>query len=106
MWRRFVSWQLVLAIIAFVFGVLAGVPLGGAMSERRARILGSLGGIIAAGLTAGGVFAFGMSINLDPLSYFLGCLLAAVTGAVIGTLVVNFLFSLRDRRPTGVTYDM
>jgi ABC-type antimicrobial peptide transport system permease subunit len=101
-----VSWQLVLAIIAFIFAVLVGVPLGAAMSTRRARILGALGAVIGAALIAAGVFAYAMTISLDPLSYFLGCFLAATTGAVIGSLVVNFLFSLRDRRATGVSIDV
>jgi hypothetical protein len=101
-----VTWQLVLAIIAFVFAVLVGVPLGGAMSERRARIFGALGGLLGAGLTAGAVFAFAMTINIDPLSYALGCFLASTIGAIIGTLVVNFLFSLRDRRPSGISLDL
>jgi hypothetical protein len=101
-----VTWQLVLAIIAFVFAVLVGIPLGGAMSERRARILGALGGLLGAGVTAAAIFAYAMSINVDPLSYALGCFLASTTGAIIGTLVVNFLFTLRDRRPSGVSLDL
>lgn len=100
------SWQLVLAIIAFVGAVLTGIPLGSAMSERRVRVLGALGGLIGAAATAGAVFAYAMQIQLDPLSYALGCYLASATGAVIGTLIVNFLFSLRDRRPSNVSLDL
>lgn len=100
------SWQLLLAIIAFVGAVLVGVPLGGAMSQRHVRILGALGGVIAAGLSAAGVFAYASSIEVEGLSYALGCFLASTTGAVIGTLVVNFLFSLRDRHPSNVSLDL
>jgi ABC-type antimicrobial peptide transport system permease subunit len=98
--EAFVSWQLVLIIIAFVFAVLTGIPLGAAMSVRRARVLGSLGGIIGAALSAAGVYAYATSISVDPLSYALGAFGAATVGAVVGTLIVNFLVSLRDRRPT------
>jgi hypothetical protein len=101
-----VTWQLVLAIIAFVGAVLVGIPLGSAMSERRVRLLGALGGFIAAGLTAAGIFAYATTIQVDPLSYALGCFLASTIGAVIGTLIVNFLFSLRDRRPTNVSLEL
>jgi Na+/proline symporter len=101
-----VTWQLLLAIIAFIAAVLVGIPLGGAMSERRLRIPGALGGLVGAALTAAGVFALSTKIVLDPLSYALGSFLVSTTGAIIGTLVVNFLFSLRDRRPSGVSIDV
>ena len=100
------TWQLVLAIIAFVFAVLVGVPLGSAMSERRVRILGALGGVIGAAATAAAVFAYATTISVEGLSYALGCFLASTIGAVIGTLIVNFLFSLRDRRPSGISLDL
>jgi hypothetical protein len=101
-----VTWELVLAILAFVGALLVGIPLGIAMSERRARILGWLGGIVGAALAAGAVFAFGTNIVLDPLSYALGCFSASTIGAIIGTLVVNFFFSLRDRRPSNASLEL
>jgi ABC-type antimicrobial peptide transport system permease subunit len=100
------SWQLILAIIAFVFALLVGIPLGGAMSEKRARILGALGGVVVAVLTGAGVFAYAVHINVDPLSYALGAFGAMTTGAFIGTLAANFLLSLRDRRPSGYPIEL
>ncbi|HEX9056515.1 MAG TPA: hypothetical protein VF818_03200 [Ktedonobacterales bacterium] len=96
------SWQLVLTIIAFVFALLIGIPLGTAMSMRSARLLSVLGALVFAALTAVGVLAYGTSINLDPLSYALGAFFAISVGTIIGTLIVNFLFGLRDRRPSGM----
>ena len=98
--------KLVLIIIAFVAALLAGLPLCAAMSDRRGRVLSMLSAIIFAAGTAAGVFAYATTISVDALSYALGAFGAITIGAIVGTLVVNFLFSLRERHPSGLPSEL
>jgi ABC-type antimicrobial peptide transport system permease subunit len=101
-----VDLKLVLIIIAFVGALIVGLPLGAAMSDRRGRLLSTLGAIVAAAATAAGVYAYATTISVDALSYALGAFGAITIGAIVGTLVVNFLLNLRERRPTGLPLEL
>jgi hypothetical protein len=95
------DFRLVLAIIALVFGVPVGSLLASFLMDSRGRWLELLGALVVAVVTAAAVYYYGTSMSVDGLSYALGAWLAITAGAIIGSLVVRFLLSLRDRRPTG-----
>jgi hypothetical protein len=90
--------KLIIAIIAFIFGLPAGMIGVALMAPARGRFFQFLGALVGAVAAGAGVFAYATTITVDNLSYAVGAFLAIVTGAIIGGLVVNFLLSLRGRR--------
>ncbi|HKB47154.1 MAG TPA: hypothetical protein VKC57_05620 [Ktedonobacterales bacterium] len=98
--------KLVIAIIAFIFGLPTGMLSAALMSPRRGRFLQFLGALVGAVATGTGVFAYATTITVDGLSYGLGAYLAIATGAIVGALTADFLVSLRDRRPGNVQTEL
>jgi hypothetical protein len=100
--------ELILLIIAAVLALPGGLFVAFIMSEPRARLASLLGGIIGAGLTALGIYYYinASNVQIDALSYGLGCFFAASIGVVIGALVANFLVAAlsRNRDLTSVEY--
>ena len=92
--------QLVLLIIAYAFAVVTGLLVAALLALPRARLLSVLGAIVFAALVGAGIYAFALSITVDPLSYALGAYGAMAAGASIGALLANFLVSLRRPRVT------
>jgi phosphate/sulfate permease len=92
--------KVLLAIIACVFAIPVGLVLAALLAPRRSRIFSLLGAIIGAVVTAAGVWYYVRTQSVEGLSYALGAFLACAIGAVTGGLLVDFLFSLGDRRPT------
>jgi hypothetical protein len=101
-----VDLKVILIIIAFVFALPIGIVLSALIAPARVRWLSLLGAAVAAALTAGGVYLYASTIQVDGLSYGLGAFLAIAAGAIIGSLVVNFLASLGDRRPGGLPLEL
>jgi hypothetical protein len=98
--------KLVIAIIAFIFGLPTGMLGAALMSPRRGRLLQFFGALVGAVATGAGVFAYATTITVDGLSYGLGAFLAIATGAIVGALTADFLLSSRDRRPGNVQTEL
>jgi hypothetical protein len=90
--------EIVVGIIALIFGVPTGLACAYLMAPRRGRFLQFLGALVGAVALGIAVYAYASTITLDLLSYGIGAFLAITTGAIIGGLTVNFLLSLRGRR--------
>jgi hypothetical protein len=94
--------ELVVAIIALIFGLPTGLICFALMAARRGRFLQLLGALVGAVGVAAGAYAISRLITVDMLSYGLGAYFAIATGAVAGGLAVNFLLSLGRRRSASV----
>lgn len=92
--------SILLGIIACALSIPVGIALATLLAPRRSRVFSLLGAIVGAVAAAFGVWYFMRNQSVDGLSYGLGAFLADGIGAVCGALLVDFLFSLGDRRPT------
>jgi hypothetical protein len=89
--------ELVVAIIALIFGLPTGLICVALIAPRRGRFLQFLGALAGAVGVAAGGYAISRLIIVDMLSYGLGTYFAIATGAVVGGLAVSFLLSLGSR---------
>lgn len=87
-----------LALVYLIIGAVLSLPVGlfvaFLISRPGLRILGILGGLIGAALTAVGLVFFTTQANImiDAVSWFFGVFLSCSIGVVIGALLVGFLF--------------
>src|SRR5579859_5974611 len=61
-----VDYRLVLLIIAYVFAVITGLVIAYLLALPRARFLSAVGAILFAALAGAGIYAFAITISLDP----------------------------------------
>lgn len=93
------SLDVFLLILGAVLALPGGLFIAFIVSEPRARLLSLLGGIIADGLVALGIYYYvrAAHVGIDALSFWFGTFFACSIGVLLGALIVNFLVGLAGR---------